>query len=46
MPSKKECAAKFPKGSAAYKKCVTYKDQKPKPRPQQGPLNAGKRDQA
>ena len=27
MPSKQECAKKFPKGSNAYKKCVSYQGQ-------------------
>ena len=40
MPSKQECAKKFPKGSNAYKKCVSYqgqnvKEQQPK-KPQGG----------
>jgi len=29
MPSPKECGAKFPKGSKAYKDCVAYKNQSP-----------------
>ena len=29
MPSPKECGAKFPKGSKAYKDCVAYKNQRP-----------------
>jgi hypothetical protein len=41
MPSKEECAKKFPKGSEEYKKCVAYKGQHAKqqrqaPKPQQG----------
>ena len=36
MPSKKECAKKFPKGSKAYKKCIAYKDQANNQQPQQG----------
>ena len=27
MPSPKECGAKFPKGSKAYKDCIAYKNQ-------------------
>ena len=29
MPSPKECGAKFPKGSKAYKDCIAYKKQSP-----------------
>ena len=29
MPSPKECGAKFPKGSKAYKDCIAYKNQSP-----------------
>ena len=29
MPSPKECGAKFPKGSKAYKDCIAYKNQGP-----------------
>ena len=29
MPSPKECGAKFPKGSKAYKDCIANKNQSP-----------------
>ena len=29
MPRPKECGAKFPKGSKAYKDCIAYKSQSP-----------------
>tara|TARA_R100000781_G_C4025230_1_gene108597 strand:- start:414 stop:542 length:129 start_codon:yes stop_codon:yes gene_type:complete len=29
MPSPDKCAKKFPKGSKAYKDCVSYKNQSP-----------------
>ena len=29
MPSPKECGAKFPQGSKAYKDCIAYKNQSP-----------------
>jgi len=42
MPSKSECAKKFPKGSQAYKQCVSYKGgfAKSKPAPKK-PSNSG-----
>ena len=29
MPSPKECGAKFPRGSKAYRDCIAYKNQGP-----------------
>ena len=42
MPSPKECGAKFPRGSKAYKDCIAYKNQSPvkgrRRNPKKGPI--------
>ena len=43
MPSPKECGAKFPKESKAYKDCIAYKNQSPvkgRARKPQGPAQS------
>ena len=44
MPSPKECGAKFPKGSKAYKDCIAYKGayaNKAKANPTKGKTRGG-----